>query len=370
MSEAARGKRPPVKRAARKRSPSTALRERAAALSGKWPSARAGGATGEILRLVAESPSDLRAVLDGILAGAIRLVGAELGGHGAIRWLAVPPGRSAGGDARVHGDGGQALPLRVRSRCAIDAGDHRASSRVHRGRLRCGLSGHPRTGAGGAVPEPALPPSAPRRPGDRHHQPRVVGHRPFPAERMAALRSFADQAVIAIENVRLFTELEARNADLTEAAGAADRDQRGAPRDQRLADRRAAGARHHRAERDPGLRGAGWLGPPEGRRRSPPGRPPRSACYWRGRGPCAHRPGLGIRRAVVDGCAIQVEDLLAAGGDYRVAWRWLDATDTGPRSRPRSSARKNPSGYCSSAGQGTRFSPKQMALLETFAARR
>ncbi len=67
---------------------------------------------------------------------------------------------------------------------------------------------------------------------------------PFAEHHVRLIQTFADQAVIAIENVRLFDEVQARTRDLSEVSAATDRDRRRAQGHQSFGVRPGFGHEH------------------------------------------------------------------------------------------------------------------------------
>src|SRR5262245_31562145 len=172
-------------------------------------------ATSEILRIISSSPSDIKPVLDAVARSAMRLCesydamimlreGEELHfavHHGPIRGPVQFTGRAI---SRGWVAGRTVLdrqPVHVHD--LATAGDE----------FPVGQADAVRAGYRTTLSVPLL----------REGEAIGVIHlrrsevRPFTDNQIALLQTFADQAVIAIENVRLFTELEARNAELTEA---------------------------------------------------------------------------------------------------------------------------------------------------------
>ena len=173
-------------------------------------------ATGEILRVISGSPTDVQPVFDTIAQSAARLCEGELCfvfrfEDGLLHFVAhhgLTPER-----AQVVGSTWPAPPTRGSGvgRAVLDGRVVRITDALEDPEYELG-----------AVATAASFRSMVAVPMQRDGHPigaiSVLRARPgsFSTRQIELLKTFADQAVIAIENVRLFQELESRNRDLTE----------------------------------------------------------------------------------------------------------------------------------------------------------
>jgi len=176
-------------------------------------------ATSEILRVISQSQTDVQPAFGAILSSAIRLMGARAGVLTLVNndqlELAAFRSTNTSGEAAFKA----AFPLSLKSEGShANAIRHRAPVNIANAQTDPQVTGTGRSiahavGYRSMVAVPML----------RHDAAigTISATRPEPGgftdDEIVLLQTFADQAVIAIENVRLFKELEARNKTLGEA---------------------------------------------------------------------------------------------------------------------------------------------------------
>jgi GAF domain-containing protein len=176
-------------------------------------------ATSDILRVISQSPTDVQPVFDAILASAVRLLGAYSGSltrrAGDQIELAALTSTDEAGDAAVRARYPQPLQSEdpqaqaLRDRAPLNIADAQTDPRLPEATHAYARA----RGWRSAVMVPML------RHGEAVGTISVTRADPggFTDDEIALLKTFADQAVIAVENVRLFKELEVKNRALTEA---------------------------------------------------------------------------------------------------------------------------------------------------------